>query len=84
MTLFKQIGAVVAMNIRSLPQRVATSLVVVIGIAGVVAVLISVLRCPPALHARYRAPASRIARSCCTVARRRKSEATCRATKRSP
>jgi putative ABC transport system permease protein len=43
MTLFRQIGAVVAMNIRSLPQRVATSLVVVIGIAGVVAVLISVL-----------------------------------------
>jgi putative ABC transport system permease protein len=43
MTLFRQIGAVVTMNLRSLPQRVATSLVVVIGIAGVVAVLISVL-----------------------------------------
>jgi len=43
MTLFKQVGAVVAMNLRNLPQRVATSMVVVIGIAGVVAVLISVL-----------------------------------------
>ena len=31
------------MNIRSLPQRIGTSSVVVIGIAGVVAVLISVL-----------------------------------------
>jgi putative ABC transport system permease protein len=39
----RQIGAVVGMNLRSLPQRVATSLVVIIGIAGVVAVLISVL-----------------------------------------
>ena len=43
MKLFRQIGAVTAMNIRSLPQRASTSLVIVIGIAGVVAVLISVL-----------------------------------------
>jgi putative ABC transport system permease protein len=43
MTLFRQIAAVTAMNLRSLPQRWATSLVVVIGIAGVVAVLVSVL-----------------------------------------
>jgi putative ABC transport system permease protein len=43
MTLFRQIGAVTAMNLRSLPQRVGTSLVIVIGIAGVVGVLISVL-----------------------------------------
>jgi putative ABC transport system permease protein len=38
-----QIAAVTAMNIRSLPQRIGTSSVVVIGIAGVVAVLVSVL-----------------------------------------
>jgi putative ABC transport system permease protein len=43
MTLFKQIAAVTAMNLRLLPQRVGTSLVIVIGIAGVVGVLISVL-----------------------------------------
>ncbi len=43
MRLFRQIGAVTAMNLRSLPQRVTTSLVIVIGIAGVVAVLTSVL-----------------------------------------
>jgi putative ABC transport system permease protein len=43
MTLFRQIGAVTAMNLRSLPKRVGTSLVIVIGIAGVVGVLISVL-----------------------------------------
>ena len=43
MKMFRQIGAVTAMNFRSLPQRIGTSLVVVIGIAGVVAVLVSVL-----------------------------------------
>lgn len=43
MQLFRQIGAVTAMNLRSLPQRASTSLVIVIGIAGVVAVLVSVL-----------------------------------------
>jgi putative ABC transport system permease protein len=43
MSTLSQISAVSAMNIRSLPQRVGTSSVVVIGIAGVVAVLISVL-----------------------------------------
>jgi|HigsolmetaAR201D_1030396.scaffolds.fasta_scaffold02351_6 putative ABC transport system permease protein len=43
MNTFSQIAAVTAMNLRSLPQRVGTSLVIVIGIAGVVGVLISVL-----------------------------------------
>lgn len=43
MTLFRQIAAVTSMNLRSLPQRFGTSLVVVVGIAGVVAVLVSVL-----------------------------------------
>lgn len=39
----KQIFAVAALNLRSLPERVAPSLVIVIGMAGVVAVLIAVL-----------------------------------------
>lgn len=43
MKMFRQIGSVTMMNLRSLPQRVGTSLVIVIGIAGVVAVLVSVL-----------------------------------------
>ncbi len=43
MSSLTQIAAVSAMNIRSLPQRLGSSSVVVIGIAGVVAVLISVL-----------------------------------------
>jgi putative ABC transport system permease protein len=43
MSTLGQIAAVTAMNMRSLPQRATTSLVVVVGIAGVVAVLISVL-----------------------------------------
>lgn len=43
MKLFNQVAAVTSMNFRSLPQRIGTSLVIVIGIAGVVAVLVSVL-----------------------------------------
>jgi putative ABC transport system permease protein len=39
----RQILAVVSMNLRTLPQRTGASLVVVIGLAGVVGVLISVL-----------------------------------------
>lgn len=43
MSLISQVTAVVAMNLRSLPQRLGPSLVIVIGSAGVVAVLVSVL-----------------------------------------
>ena len=43
MSMFTQAGAVTAMNVRNLPQRLGTSSVIVIGIAGVVAVLVSVL-----------------------------------------
>jgi putative ABC transport system permease protein len=43
MSALNQIVAVTAVNLRSLPQRLGTSLVIVIGIAGVVAVLVSVL-----------------------------------------
>src|SRR5438309_1824277 len=43
MNRLAQIGAVSMMALRSLPQRAGTSLVIVIGIGGVVLVLISVL-----------------------------------------
>lgn len=43
MSTLSQIGAVSVLNVRSIPQRFGTSSVIVIGIAGVVAVLISVL-----------------------------------------
>ncbi len=43
MNIISQIGAVVAMNLRSLPQRFGTSFVIIIGSAGVVAVLVAVL-----------------------------------------
>ncbi len=43
MSVFRQLSAVVGMNLRNLPQRTGASLVIVIGIAGVVAVLVSVL-----------------------------------------
>jgi len=43
MRTFEQIRAVSSIGLRGLPQRAMTSLVVVIGIAGVVAVLLSVL-----------------------------------------
>jgi len=42
MTVLKQIAAVTALGLRSVPQRLATSSVIVIGIAGVVAVIVSV------------------------------------------
>ena len=41
--MFKQLWAVSVMSLQTLPQRVGASSVIVIGIAGVVAVLISVL-----------------------------------------
>jgi putative ABC transport system permease protein len=43
MNVIRQIFAVVAMNLRSLPQRLGPSLVIIIGSAGVVAVLVAVL-----------------------------------------
>jgi putative ABC transport system permease protein len=43
MNLFKQLVAVSSISLRGLPQRTAASLVIVIGTAGVVAVLLSVL-----------------------------------------
>jgi putative ABC transport system permease protein len=43
MSLISRVTAVVAMNLRSLPQRLGTSFVIVIGSGGVVAVLVAVL-----------------------------------------
>jgi putative ABC transport system permease protein len=43
MSAFREIGAVSAMGLRSVPARFGTSLVVVVGIAAVVAVLVSAL-----------------------------------------
>jgi putative ABC transport system permease protein len=41
--MFKQMSAVIGMSLQTLPQRLGASSVIVIGIAGVVAVLVSVL-----------------------------------------
>jgi putative ABC transport system permease protein len=43
MSVYRQITSISAMNLRSIPQRLGTSFVIVIGIAGVVGVLLSVL-----------------------------------------
>jgi putative ABC transport system permease protein len=43
MSVLKQIASVTLMNIKSVPQRLGASSVIVIGIAGVVAVLVSIL-----------------------------------------
>ncbi|MGH7399696.1 MAG: ABC transporter permease, partial [Candidatus Rokuibacteriota bacterium] len=43
MRTLAQVAAITLMNLRNLPSRVGTSLVVVVGIAGVVGVLVSVL-----------------------------------------
>ncbi|MDB5986943.1 MAG: transporter permease [Nevskia sp.] len=48
--MFKQTSAVTAMNLRAIPQRLGTSSVIVIGIAGVVAVLVSVLAMAVGFH----------------------------------
>jgi putative ABC transport system permease protein len=42
-SMLRQIGAVTAMNLRTVPQRLGLSLVVVAGIAGVVGVLVAML-----------------------------------------
>jgi putative ABC transport system permease protein len=42
MSVLKQIASVTGMNLRSVPQRLASSSVIVVGIAGVVAVIMSV------------------------------------------
>ena len=43
MSALRQASAITAINLRSIPQRFGTSLVICVGIAGVVAVLITVL-----------------------------------------
>lgn len=43
MAWMNQVAQITLVNLRSLPQRIGTSLVVVVGIAGVVGVLVSVL-----------------------------------------
>jgi putative ABC transport system permease protein len=43
MKTLKQIAAVTGINLRSLPQRLGSSVVIVVGIGGVVAVLVAVL-----------------------------------------
>ena len=42
MSALNQIGAVTAMNLRSIPRRLGSSSVIVIGIAGVVGVIVAV------------------------------------------
>jgi putative ABC transport system permease protein len=48
--MLKQTTAVTAMNLRAIPQRIGTSSVIVVGIAGVVAVLVSVLAMATGFH----------------------------------
>jgi putative ABC transport system permease protein len=43
MSIFRQISSITSMNLRSIPQRLGTSFVIVIGIAGVVGVMLSML-----------------------------------------
>lgn len=48
--MFKQTFAITAMNLRAIPQRLGSSSVIVVGIAGVVAVLVSVLAMATGFH----------------------------------
>src|SRR5271165_2706959 len=49
-SMFKQLIAITVMNLQTLPQRLGASSVIVIGIAGVVAVLVSVLAMAAGFH----------------------------------
>jgi putative ABC transport system permease protein len=48
--MFKQLAAVISMSLQTLPQRIGASSVIVIGIAGVIAVLVSVLAMSAGFH----------------------------------
>jgi putative ABC transport system permease protein len=48
--MFKQLIAIISMSLQTLPQRLGASSVIVIGIAGVVAVLVSVLAMAAGFH----------------------------------
>jgi putative ABC transport system permease protein len=48
--MLKQTLAITAMNLKAIPQRLGTSSVIVVGIAGVVAVLVSVLAMATGFH----------------------------------
>ncbi len=48
--MFKQMTAIIVMSLQTLPQRIGASSVIVIGIAGVVAVLVSVLAMGAGFH----------------------------------
>ena len=50
--MLKQLFAVISMSLQTVPQRLGASSVIVIGIAGVVAVLVSVLAMGAALPMR--------------------------------
>jgi putative ABC transport system permease protein len=57
MSLAHQIVAIASINLRSIPQRLGSSCVMIVGIAGVVAVLVSVLAMASSLSQTVRASA---------------------------
>lgn len=58
MRMLKQIAAITWMNLRNVPQRPGSSLVIVIGIAGVVGVLVALLAMGQGFHATLAGTAS--------------------------
>ena len=64
----KQIVAVTALNLRTIPQRLGSSVVAVVGIAGVVVVFVAVLSIAEGFRPRCKAPDRRSARSSCAAA----------------
>ncbi len=53
MSALRQAAAITAINLRSIPQRLGTSLVICVGIAGVVAVLVTVLAMATGLKSTF-------------------------------
>lgn len=56
--LIQQVSAITAMNVRSIPQRLGTSMVIVVGIAGVVGVLVALLSMATGFEATLRGTGS--------------------------
>jgi putative ABC transport system permease protein len=69
--MLKQVFAITQLGLRSIPDRLGPSLVIVVGLAGVVAVFTALLAMAAASARRSSRQVGRTSRSCCGAVRRR-------------
>jgi hypothetical protein len=72
-TMLSQITAITGLNLKSIPERWAPSLVIVVGLAGVVAVFTALLAMATGFESTLRPPAAPTTRSSCAAVRTRNS-----------